>query len=152
MDFTKPFLSLLFLALLSFCITASAQEDLLNKEITIAFEDISVKESLEKLEKVADVSTAYNELEIADSKVNITFEKELISEVLEALLASDNLTYKVIGNTITVYRKKDKAQKAEASLETKSSEYIKTDQAQPIPTTTAQKETIPKKKNAEKFE
>jgi len=95
-------------AFLFFAISAIGQEKVLDQEITIAFEDISIKESLEKLEKMAHVNTAYNELEIADSKVNITFEKELLSEVLESLLANKNLTYKVVGNTITVYRAEPK--------------------------------------------
>ncbi len=96
--------------------SASAQNGLLNKEITIAFEDLSIKESLEKLEKTAGFTTAYNDRALADSKITITFEKELLSEVLDALLANKNLSYKVIGNTITIFpTKQEESSKSKES-------------------------------------
>ena len=109
MNYTKKklwYLSMLFFFL--FGLTTKAQNDLLNQEITIAFEDLSMKESLDKLEKTIGISTAYNERELADEKITITFEKEMLKEVLDALLTNENLSYKVIGNTITIYRNEKK--------------------------------------------
>ncbi len=97
--------------------TITAQNNVLQQEITIAFQDLSLQESLEKLEENTGIYTAYNERELTDTKVSITFEKELLSEVLEALLGNDNLDYKVIGNTVTIFRaKKSNSQKEEKKL------------------------------------
>lgn len=92
-------LLLLFLGNLGF------SQEVLQQEITIAFEDISLKESLKKLEETVGISTAYNERELNDTKISVTFEKELLGEVLNALLTNENLSYKVIGNTVTIFRK-----------------------------------------------
>lgn len=100
--------------LLLICVLGSqkiyAQDNLLKQEVTIAFENISLKESLKKLETTTGIETAVNEHEIEDKRVTISFEKELLSEVLNALLTNENLSYKVIGNTVVIFRK-EKSQK-----------------------------------------
>lgn len=86
---------------------AQDRDQILNKEVSITFDDLSIEESLAKLEKEVGVNTAYNKNEIKADNISITFEKELLSEVLEVLLANDNLSYKLIGNTITIFRSQD---------------------------------------------
>lgn len=100
-----------FFAILLLSAMGIAQEDLLNQEVTIVFDNISMKESLKKLEETSGVSTAYNEREITDDKVTLTFEKELLSDVLDALLANKELDYKVIGETVTIFKSKTYSQK-----------------------------------------
>ena len=105
MNCTKLYYGLFSLLLfLSFIGRATAQNDLLKQEITIAFQDLSLVESLEKLEQTTGIYTAYNERELTDAKITITFKQELLSEVLETLLSNENLAYKVIGNTVTIFR------------------------------------------------
>lgn len=92
---------LIFLGSFNICF---AQNEVFDQEVTIVFEDLSLKESLEKLEEKTGITTAYNENELESEKITITFEKELLNDVLDALLAKDNLSYKLIGNTVTIYR------------------------------------------------
>ena len=82
-----------------------AQNDLLQQEVTIAFENLSLKESIKKLEAITGITTALNEKELQDKKVTISFEKKLLEEVLKTLLTNENLSYKVIGNTVVIFRK-----------------------------------------------
>jgi hypothetical protein len=97
----------LFLLIFSgfFLSTSMAQQALLNQEISISFNDLTLKESLLELEKKTGLSTAFNEKELENKKVSITFKKELLKEVLDAILSNENLGYKVIGNTVTIFRK-----------------------------------------------
>lgn len=97
---------LLLFILLFFCAYWSmAQDELLNTEISIAFEDVSIKNALQNLETTTGVNIAYNSRKVKDDKITLVFEKELLSEVLDALLANKKLAYKVIGNTITIFSK-----------------------------------------------
>lgn len=106
MSYTKKYTWLLILAL-TFAINQStfAQDIILDQEVSITFEDLSIKESLKKLESSTGITTAFNERELADDKITITFEKNLLSEVLDALLTNENLAYKVVGNTVAIYKK-----------------------------------------------
>jgi len=109
MNYTKTYFWRVIIVLLFFCFqTLNAQTSLLEKEVTIAFEDLSIKESLKKLEVTTGVKTAVNENELEDKKVTISFEKELLADVLNALLVDENLSYKIIGNTIVIFRKENK--------------------------------------------
>ncbi len=108
MNFIKNYKPILLSLSFIFCIQlifAQDDVDLLNQEVTIAFEDLSIKETLTKLEQEVGIATAYNERELDDKKITITFEKELLKEVLNTLLSNENLSYKVIGNTVTIFRK-----------------------------------------------
>jgi len=106
MKFTNlicPFLITAFL--LIFEQQSQAQDNLLEQEVSISFENVSLKESLKTLEAEAGISTAYNELDLKDNKITLSFEKELLSEVLSALLKSDDLDYKLLGETVIIFRK-----------------------------------------------
>ena len=69
---------LIFLLVVCINNNGFAQENLLDQEVSINFKNLSIKESLVKLEKEAGISTAYNDRELTDSKITITFEKELL--------------------------------------------------------------------------
>lgn len=106
MNCIKMHLWLILVSTFSFCTQQlHAQHNLLSQEVTIAFEDLSLKESLKKLEANTGIETAFNDKEIQNKTITISFEKELLSEVLNALLVNDNLSYKLIGNTVTIFRK-----------------------------------------------
>ncbi len=105
MNYYKSAISVISLFCLLFFSTISiAQNKILDQEITIAFNDLSIKESLQKLEQQTGLATAFNEKELKDQKYTLAFEKELLKEVLDAILTNDDLSYKVIGNTITIFR------------------------------------------------
>lgn len=107
MNYIKNFKDLLlFSGLLCCTFFINAQEDLLLQEVSIAFEDITLKESLKELETETGINTAFNEAELNDKKITLTFEKELLSEVLEAILENENLEYKLVGNTVSIFRAK----------------------------------------------
>jgi len=95
------------LVLFVVCSSLTAQETILDQRASIAFNNLSVEESLEKIEEELNVSTAYNKKEIGDETITFTFEKELLSEILEVILASENLSYKLVGNTVTIFKSKD---------------------------------------------
>lgn len=119
--------SCLLLSFFSFCFIAYGQDgnDILSKEVTISFNGISLEESLAKLETQEGVSTAYNKKEVKDEFITITFEKELLSEVLDAILSKKDLSYKLIGNTVTIFRSKKSEPKTIVPLE--KEETIKVD-------------------------
>lgn len=92
-----------------------AQNNLLQQKVTIAFEDLSLKKSLKKLEAITGIETAVNEKELQNKKVSISFEKRTLSEVLNILLTDANLSYKAIGGTIAIFRKEKKQSNLEYS-------------------------------------
>lgn len=108
MNFTNYYSRIICFALsIGIQFSLIGQNEILQQEISIAFEDLSIKESLDKLSEVSGVSTAYNDRELENSKITITFEKELLSEVLDALLTNEKLDYKVVGNTVAIFRNED---------------------------------------------
>jgi len=82
---------------LSYLQPLTAQDNLLQQEVSIVFKGLTLKESLEKLETTTGITTAYNDKELKNKKITISFDKELLSEVLDALLKNENLSYKLIG-------------------------------------------------------
>ena len=119
MRFTRGRVLILLLNILCWSISSYSQDGLLDKEVTIAFENMSIPESLEKLEDVTGISTAYNERELKDTKITVTFEKELLKEVLDALLTNESLSYKLIGNTVTIYKTPSKSKGSSEKSATK---------------------------------
>ncbi len=116
MNCTKNYHWILLLFLFTFSGNiAWTQSGILQQKVTIAFADLSLSESLKKLEQETDISTAFNEREINDKKINFTFNEEPLSRVLDKLLKSKNLSYKVIGNTIVIFRKE--VQKINSTIE-----------------------------------
>ena len=108
MNYINTYRWFLFIGCLAISNPASfAQEDidLLSKKVTIAFEGLTTQETLAKLERELGISTAYNRRELNNEKVTISFERALLSEVLDGLLTNQSLSYKLIGNTITIFRK-----------------------------------------------
>ena len=53
-----------------------AQEDVLDKKVSIAFEDITLKEALDKIAKKSGVSFAYNNSASLDQKISASFMNE----------------------------------------------------------------------------
>jgi len=101
---------------------AQSSDQILDKEVSISFDGLSTEESLAKLEDQVGIYTAYNKKELKNEKITFTFKKELLSEILDVILASENLSYKLIGNTVTIFRS-DKGRPAKLEKKVKMQKH-----------------------------
>jgi hypothetical protein len=82
-----------------------ANSDLLEKLITVHFNNTTLKEALVELEKISGIAFAYNnELEVLKTKVTGSFENRSIKKILDEILKDTGLSYKMIGNNITIFQ------------------------------------------------
>ncbi len=96
-----------FLLLITF--SGFAQNSVLEKEISITFKNISLKEALNKLEQIIGVSVAYNNsLSALNKKINKQYENKTLKYVLDDLLSGKELAYKLVGGNITIYNLKNR--------------------------------------------
>ncbi len=94
----------LLLVLLSF--KAIAQEIKINE---IEFNNISIKEALEILEKkIPNKSFTYNNnLKVLHNKVNKSYQSKTLNEILNDLLKPEGVSYRIIGDNIIIYLQSD---------------------------------------------
>jgi len=103
--FKKPILIMKFsiILLLLGVLQVSAAVYSQNSRLTASFKDQSVKEVLNQIEKSTEFRFFYNEnFTDLNRKVTITAQNENINEFLDYLLASTNVTYKVLENNLIV--------------------------------------------------
>ena len=82
-----------------------SQTNPLDKVISVTFDDITIKEALNILKNRAGVSFAYNDnLKELDKKITKRFNDKKITEILDALLKTNDLGYRRVGNNITIYK------------------------------------------------
>ena len=114
----------LLLLLIFFCGVlkkAHGQDTILSQKVNIAFENLTIKEVFKKLEETTDADIAYNSEFLDNSKFSMSFKNKALHEILDSILSSKGLSYAVVGNTITVYKKNNKAN--ESGIKTKSNNY-----------------------------
>lgn len=95
--------------LLFVTITGFAQNNPLDKSISISFDNITLKEALDLLREKAAISVAYNNnLEALNYKITKTYADKSIDHILNDMLAGKDLWYKLIGDKITIYATKNR--------------------------------------------
>ncbi len=85
-----------------------AQNALLDKKISISLNRTPVSKAIDQLQKVSEVSFAYDPEIIPNQKINSqNFKEQSIGTVLRYILSNTNLTYEIVANSVVI--KKEKA-------------------------------------------
>ncbi len=96
--------------------TGFAQSNVLKKQVTVSFKNITLPKAIDKLEKVAGVSFAYsNKIYSYKSKINKKYKNKTVKFILDDLLKGKKLGYKLIGDKITIYNLKAKKKNGSVS-------------------------------------
>lgn len=104
----KKIIASLFLLLI--VMSSFAQNNSLDKRISISFNNIRLKEALDLLETKTGISTAYNSNNKAfDKNINKKYTDKTVSYILNDILKDANLKYKLIGSKVTIYKEKQKS-------------------------------------------
>ena len=84
-----------------------SQTNILEKKISISFQNLTIEKALEKLSREHDISFSYsNELTLRLSTVDVFFELESIKTILTKLLTGTNINYLTYSNQIILQKKK----------------------------------------------
>ena len=94
----------LILLMVLFMSKGFSQGNILDKKISITFNDILLKEALEKIEEKGGVSFAYSDLAELNQKVSADYIDQKLSDILSDLFKNTSLAYKIIGGKITIYK------------------------------------------------
>lgn len=85
----------------TFSVASGFTQDLLNKTVSLRVDNVSFKEAITNLEKVADVKFVYSSKAIqSNRKVSLNVTERRLSEVLELVLRPLQLNYQVVGGQI----------------------------------------------------
>ncbi|MFB9104612.1 SusC/RagA family TonB-linked outer membrane protein [Algibacter miyuki] len=111
----KKLISILTFQLLT--ILASLHATTANSQIgniTLNFENISIKEVISKIEKKSDYVFIQSGLNDADlnTKVSLNVVDKDIKEVFKLILSDTNIKYRVINKQVVLYKEKEKASKS----------------------------------------
>jgi hypothetical protein len=80
-----------------------SQENVLDKKISIEFNNNSIKDALVMIGQTADVAFAYNNLQELNKRVTKKYDNVAISYVLKDFFKGTSLKFRVIGDIITIY-------------------------------------------------
>jgi iron complex outermembrane receptor protein len=81
-------------------------QEVLNKSISLKPETITVKRALTQIERLADVKFIYSpNLIQSERKVNLSFDNNRLSTILNEFLTPLNISYEVVGNRIVLSKK-----------------------------------------------
>jgi TonB-dependent SusC/RagA subfamily outer membrane receptor len=95
-----------FLSAMAYAHHTPAQE-LLNRGVTLSFQEVSLKEALNQIESKTKVRFAYNRSLISSARpITISFKNEKLSFVLERLLFPLGINYQVFGDQILLSKRK----------------------------------------------
>ncbi len=103
MKFNKTKLLSITLLLLLNVVNTFSQENILDKKISIIFDNISIKEALKQIEAQSSASFAYNDSETLNQQISISFQQQKINKILTELFKNTNLNFKVVAGKISIY-------------------------------------------------
>ncbi len=87
-----------------------SQNNNLNKKISVSFNNITLTDAFVQIEKKSDISFAYNSsLKELKQKITKKYSEKPVNYILDDILKNTSLEYKLIGNKITIYKKKQKS-------------------------------------------
>ena len=105
---SKHYLKIMRIVLffLFFCILFSSASNSYSQEFTIKSKTASIKEVCREIEKNSDFIFVFsdNSEKLIDKKVNVEANSKDVTEVLDAVLSSTGLTYKILDKQIVVYK------------------------------------------------
>ncbi len=85
-----------------------AQERILDKKVSIVFDNVALSEAIGQLEGASNVRFAFNsKLPGMNERISGNFDNLSIAEILDSILDGEVLGYKIIGNQITISKKKE---------------------------------------------
>jgi outer membrane receptor protein involved in Fe transport len=94
----------LFILALLVSFIAFSQKTILDSQLSISFNNHTLRDAFNEIEKVSGISIAYNNgLKSLDSKVSKSFKNTSIGEILNELIRKQNLGYKLIDDQIAVF-------------------------------------------------
>ncbi len=88
--------------------TVSADVYSQSKKISVAYKDITLEKAISQLESQSDYSFFYTDEIDLSRKITLEINNSDLNEVLKALFAGTNLTYKVKNKQIIVFEKEEK--------------------------------------------
>ena len=96
---------------LFFCILFSSASNSFSQELIIKSRTASIKEVCKEIEKGSDYLFIFSDNceKLIDKKVNIEATSKNVTEVLDAVLSSTGLTYKILDKQIVVYKSTEAA-------------------------------------------
>ncbi len=105
-------LSIIAILCLSITTSSSFAQTILDKKISIDFDNLSYKETLTRLRNIANVEFSYNDEALPTNKtVSLQFNQIKIKHVLYLILDDTNLNYKFLGDQIIIYKIDDPSPK-----------------------------------------
>ncbi|NLU28688.1 MAG: SusC/RagA family TonB-linked outer membrane protein [Bacteroidales bacterium] len=101
----------IILFFLFFCILFSSASNSYSQEFTIKSKTASIKEVCHEIEKKSDYIFVFSDNceKLIDKKVNVEANSKDVTEVLNAVLSSTGLTYKILDKQIVVYKSTESA-------------------------------------------
>ena len=99
------------LSFLFFCILFSSASNSYSQKFTIKSKTASIKEVCKEIEKGSDYVFIFSDNceKLIDKKVNVEANSKDVTEVLNAVLSSTGLTYKILDKQIVVYKSTESA-------------------------------------------
>ena len=96
---------------LFFCILFSSASNIYSQEFTIKSKTASIKEVCKEIEKESDYVFIFSDNceKLVDKKVNVEANSKDVTEVLDAVLFSTGLIYKILDKQIVVYKSTETA-------------------------------------------
>ena len=99
------------LSFLFFCILFSSASNSYSQEFTVKSKTASIKEVCKEIEKESDYVFIFSDNceKLIDKQVNVEANSKDVTEVLNAVLSSTGLTYKILDKQIVVYKSTESA-------------------------------------------
>ncbi len=129
----KIFTSILALSLIVLCIAPtkiyaalgsdipSLEYIMLNHKVTIKLEDIKLTELLKEINKQTGLNFAYNENDVSKYTINrVNANNETVESILNSSLKNTDLTYKITGNSISIFKAEPKPEKPQNEDKTRT--------------------------------
>lgn len=84
-------------------VSATVQQDVSAKKITLSLKDVTLRSALNKISDLADISFVYVNSEALDkSKVSITAQNEKVGVLLKKLLTPHSFSYTIVDDRIII--------------------------------------------------
>ena len=112
MKFIKSQFILFILLFLFYSYKGYAQEDILDKKISIELDNNSLKEALVMIGKKGEIAFAYNNLPDLEKRVKKKYDNLSVSFILNDLFEGTSLKFRIIAGKVTIYSTGERNPKA----------------------------------------
>jgi hypothetical protein len=101
--------NLLIVILIAIVMPSFAQQELLQKKVSLSLKNQTLEQAIEELKKSTGFNFSYSSNFLPFQKLSIEIKEKSLEETLNKLFEGTNLSYQVMGNQIVISRKKGKA-------------------------------------------